>query len=186
MIIEPMTLAEMAEGLEKKKPEATGARLVLSASAGDGENSDAASANRLTRPVPPATPPGPHERLLGTECMADLIPMEWPESEPEKQWNEARLSPVANLGVILGTDRAWLALCSPGRTPLLLYVLPIHGRLMPDSLLVQSEPFLPFSSLSNGRKAGKSPSSPPAIAPNAGSPGDAPSPPAPDASAPER
>lgn len=173
-----MTLSEIAAELEKKRPppEEDGDRLLLNVNPGSTKNGapySATSQHQLSRPVQPSLPPGLNERLLGTENLADIIPMEWPQSQPEKQWNEARLTPVKDLGIVLSSDRSrgWLALCSPGMTPLLLYALPIRGRLEQNSLLPDLEPLPCEKSLANGAANTSSHSSRPTCAKHAGSAG---------------
>jgi len=171
------TLTELAAAAELKKkpapPEPSGTRLVLSTS-GKGNSTPSgnrSSGARLTRPEPQTPSSGPQDRLLGTEQLADLIPMEWPQSQPAKTWNEARLSPAKNLGVILSQDqtRAWISLCAPGMTPLLLYALPVLGRLStsPAELAALAAPC--GNSPGNTPNESPSPASPPDSAPPAGS-----------------
>ena len=186
-----MTLNEIAG--KKTPPPAVpeiGGRIVLSASA-------PAAANGATvymgpsRPAPLWEPrvPGQDERLLGSECLADTIPMGFPSEATDQLWEEARMTPVARLMAVLSEDRSrvWMALCSPGRPPLLLHWLPVAGTmtLHGEGSLTQMEdqrpslqPPPPFPSdalcaTSPERPAGESssPGCPPADAPGAGSPG---------------
>ena len=81
--------------------------------------------------------PGPGERLLGTENLADVIPM-FPPRGPgaENEWERASLLPAGNLGMILDntTRTAWLACSRPGMPPLLIQPFPILGRLTGEPL----------------------------------------------------
>lgn len=104
---------------------------------------------RGTTPLPSApsslNPPRPIEdpspdsgaRLLGTENLADLIPM-FPPRGPgeEKEWEQASLLPASSLGMILDstTRTAWLACSRPGMPPLLIQPFPILGRLSTELL----------------------------------------------------
>jgi hypothetical protein len=167
---------EQAQKKTRSEPEPAPS-FILSVNSPSAQNGASNSRNHNPhRAVPPDPPPGQHERLLGTENLADLIPMDWPQSLPERLWQEARYSPVANLSVILSADQttAWISLCAPGKTPLLLYPLPVHGRLLPNCLPAQCE-------MLNGSTAGesKSPSFQPTTAFDAGSDGLEPSPPMP-------
>ncbi len=88
--------------------------------------------------------PDPGDRLLGTENLADVIPM-FPPRGPgeEKEWEAASLLPAGNLGMILDstTQTAWLALSRFGMPPLLLFPLPMLGRLTGEPLSpLPSEP----------------------------------------------
>jgi len=139
-------------------------------------------------PLPPAAPaplcsqdstvsaPGQTDRLLGTENLADIIPMFPPRGAgAEKEWEQASLLPAGNLGMILDatTKTGWLALSRTGMPPLLLYPLPVLGRLGVTPL----EPLPPTppedeSHLQTlhgrGHNGGAGTPSPPATAKNAG------------------
>lgn len=88
-----------------------------------------------TRPVPTnpvLSPAVPEDRLLGTENLTDVIPNFPPKSkDSDRLWQQASLIPHSQLGVILGhsSQTAWIACYRPSMPPLLLYPLPILGRL---------------------------------------------------------
>lgn len=98
-----------------------------------------------TRPAPTnpvLSPAVPEDRLLGTENLTDVIPNFPPKSkDSDRLWQQASLLSHSQLGVILGhsSQTAWIACYRPSMPPLLLYPLPILGRL-PDMPL---EPPLP-------------------------------------------
>lgn len=98
-----------------------------------------------TRPVPTnpvSSPAVPQDRLLGTENLTDVIPNFPPKGkESTRLWEQASLLPHSQLGVILGhsSQTAWIACYRPSMPPLLLYPLPILGRL-PEMPL---DPILP-------------------------------------------
>lgn len=98
-----------------------------------------------TRPIqttPVSSSASPQDRLLGTENLTDVIPNFPPKStESDRLWQQASLLPHSRLGVILGhsSQTAWIACYRPSMPPLLLYPLPILGRL-PDMPL---DPILP-------------------------------------------
>ena len=103
-----------------------------------------------------SAPPGPGERLLGTENLADVIPM-FPPRGPgvENEWERASLLPAGSLGMILDntTRTAWLACSRPGMPPLLIQPFPILGRLT-------GEPLAPLGSSPCETLHGDAPSEP--------------------------
>jgi hypothetical protein len=87
-----------------------------------------------TRPERPPSHQLPCEddRLLATENLTDVIPNFPPRSsDGEKLWNQACLLPHSNLGIIMAhsSQTAWIACCRIGKPPLLLFPLPMLGRL---------------------------------------------------------
>jgi len=97
-----------------------------------------------TRPERPPSHqlPCEEDRLLATENLTDVIPNFPPRSsDGEKLWNQACLLPHSNLGIIMAhsSQTAWIACCRIGKPPLLLFPLPMLGRL-PEMPL---DPLLP-------------------------------------------
>lgn len=98
-----------------------------------------------TRPAPSSFPavvlPTQADRLLGTENLADVIPM-FPPRGPgtEKEWESASLLPAGSLGMILDSTNktAWLACSRPGMPPLLIHPFPILGQLSQNNPLASS------------------------------------------------
>ncbi len=88
-------------------------------------------------PTQPERPPSHQlpcedDRLLATENLIDVIPNFPPKStEAEKLWNQACLLPHSNLGIIMAhsSQTAWIACSRIGKPPLLLFPLPMLGRL---------------------------------------------------------
>ncbi len=98
-----------------------------------------------TRPERPPSHqlPCEEDRLLATENLIDVIPNFPPKStEAEKLWQQACLLPHSNLGIIMAhsSQTAWIACCRIGKPPLLLFPLPMLGRL-PEMPL---DPLLPL------------------------------------------
>jgi hypothetical protein len=98
-----------------------------------------------TRPERPPSHQLPCEddRLLATENLTDVIPNFPPRSsDGEKLWNQACLLPHSNLGIIMAhsSQTAWIACCRIGKPPLLLFPLPMLGRL-PE---IPLDPLLPL------------------------------------------
>ncbi len=136
-----MTLRELAE----KKSEPPRPRLKLSVGAA---LPPASATPRRSLPSSPDETPGPENRLLGTENRTDILPMFPPRGPgPEREWEQACLLPAGSLGMILdATSRtAWLACSRPGMPPLLLYPLPVLGRLSETPLEPLDESPLPTS-----------------------------------------
>jgi hypothetical protein len=120
-----MTLRELAE----KKSESQRPRLKLSVGAARPPPS---ASPRRALPSFPDERPGPESRLLGTENLTDMIPMFPPRGDgPEREWEQATMLPAGSLGIVLdSTERtAWIASSRPGLPPLLLFPLPVLGRL---------------------------------------------------------
>jgi hypothetical protein len=112
------------------------------------------------------------QRLVGSECLADLIPMTSFPNQRSVIWDQARMTPQSGMGVILSHDnsRAWIALLPPGEPPILLHPLPYHGRLTIESERGMAE----LLAKSTGASSSVNPSSTgchPGAAPDAGSPG---------------
>lgn len=130
------TLRELAA--QKKTPPPTvpaprplragGGGLILKATA---DSPVGVQKSRVAKPHLPRVP-GVGERLLGTENQSDVIPM-FPPRGPgvAKEWEAATLLPASSLGIIMdhSNQTGWLACSRPGMPPLLLYPLPILGRL---------------------------------------------------------
>jgi hypothetical protein len=130
------------------------------------------SRSRAAGSAPEPVPPAPSDRLLGTENLADVIPMFPPRGPgPEQEWEQASLLPAGSLGMILdGTTRtAWLASSRPGMPPLLICPFPILGRLSKVALDPVLEVPSPFATSHGENPDATSPhASQPASAPRAG------------------
>jgi hypothetical protein len=146
------TLRELAEKKTARpasspasaEPPASGG-LVLRGTAPHPSGPSSSTASRPAREAEAAPPPGSDARLIGTENLADMIPMFPPRGPgPEREWEQASLLPASSLGMILdSTNRtAWLACSRPGMPPLLIHPFPILGRLREEPL-TPAEPVEP-------------------------------------------
>ncbi|MFN0129853.1 MAG: hypothetical protein ACKV19_24575 [Verrucomicrobiales bacterium] len=119
--------------------------LVLRGTAPHPSEQSSSIASRPAREAVAAPPPSSDARLLGTENLADIIPM-FPMRGPgpDREWEEASMLPASSLGMILDstTRTAWLACSRPGMPPLLIHPFPILGRLGDDPM-TPAEPVEP-------------------------------------------
>jgi hypothetical protein len=131
-----MTLSEMAAARAKKEPGSPPVR-----GAGGGLTLNART-NVGLKPGPesPAAqssaPPSP--RPLGAECCGECLPMDWPVTDAEANWEEARHATPAEVAVVLSACGQWAWLCilpSPNapQKPLLLKRWPVAGRLSKEA-----------------------------------------------------
>ena len=136
--------ARTASSPTSAEPPASGG-LVLRGTAPHPSGPNSSTASRPAGEVVEAPPPGSDARLLGTENLADMIPMFPPRGPgPDREWEQASLLPASSLGMILdSTSRtAWLACSRPGMPPLLIHPFPILGRLREEPLM-PAEPMEP-------------------------------------------
>jgi len=163
-----MTLRELAEKKTRQSEKAT-PRLgfVIRSQEAPPENR---SLSRAVGSAPEPPPPSPADRLIGTETLADIIPMFPPRGPgPDREWEEASLLPASSLGMILDstTRTAWLACSRPGMPPLLIHPFPILGRLS-NVALAPAEPSPCETSPGENPDATSLPGSQPATAQRAG------------------
>jgi hypothetical protein len=173
-----MTLSEMAAARAKKEPGSPPVR-----GAGGGLTLNART-NVGLKPGPesPAAqssaPPSP--RPLGAECCGECLPMDWPVTDAEANWEEARHATPAEVAVVLSACGQWAWLCllpSPNfpPKPLLLKRWPVAGRLTQESgglAVVDWDPARPCPACGGWHFDRFSyEQCQPAIAPNAGSDG---------------
>lgn len=78
-------------------------------------------------PLPPIG-----SRQLGSDRDGECLPDNWPQTLPERVWEEVRQCPVSSLAILLSPDgrSGWLA-CKPDHRsgPILIHRLPVAGRL---------------------------------------------------------
>lgn len=129
-----MTLSEMAAAAKKgpgQAPVGAGGGLRLNAR----ENAGSKSAKESPA-AGPAIPPSP--RPLGAECCGECLPMDWPQTDPEAAWEEARHGTPAETAIVLSECGKWAWLCllpSPNhpQKPLLLKRWPVAGKLTKEA-----------------------------------------------------
>jgi hypothetical protein len=119
-------------------------------------------------------------RPLGAECCGECLPMDWPATDAEANWEEARHATPAEVAVVLSACGQWAWLCllpSPNfpPKPLLLKRWPVAGRLTQESgglAVVDWDPARPCPACGGWHFDRFSyEQCQPAIAPNAGSDG---------------